>query len=253
MNLRPLLALVLVHLAIHSNGQTASKITREHFQTWTSFNSVFRFGPKWGLQADVHVRRTNGIADPSFYFARIGGMYWAKENVVLAAGYGHLWAAPQSKNFSTWGHENRIHQQLVYTGKAGKVNIAHRLRNEQRWQQVIVNDVFTGKVRFSDRVRYQFGVNIPIFKDPRLPQLTMADELMVQFGKNIVYNTFDQNRIFIGLRQNITQKLSFDIGYMNVYQQRYAGNVYDMNHTLRLFFFYTGGRRESRHHAEADE
>ncbi|HAT80442.1 MAG TPA: hypothetical protein DCS17_03280, partial [Flavobacterium sp.] len=51
------------------------------------------------------------------------------------------------------------------------------------------------------------------------------------------YNTFDQNRFFVGIKQSINSNLSFDFGYMNVYQQKSNGYQYDMNHTLRLFFY----------------
>jgi hypothetical protein len=30
-----------------------------------------------------------------------------------------------------------------------------------------------------------------------------------------------------------------DYGYMLVYQQRYSGYEYDMNHTVRVFFYWT--------------
>ena len=69
----------------------------------------------------------------------------------------------------------------------------------------------------------------------------IADEILVQFGKEVVYNTFEQNRIFLGIKQNITPRLSFDFGYMNVYQQKSSGYQYDMNHTMRLFFYYNTG------------
>jgi len=72
-----------------------------------------------------------------------------------------------------------------------------------------------------------------------LPSLSAAEELSVQFGKEVVYNTFDQNRIFLGIKQNITPQLSLDIGYMNVYQQKSSGYQYDMNHTMRVFFYYS--------------
>ena len=232
--------------SLNAAGQASSKVVNQPFNFWTSINGTYRLGPKWGLQGDVHIRRSNGIADPGFYLARGGVMYWLEENLTLTAGYGYIWTAPVSRTLNTWGHENRLHQQVMYTVKSGKVGVAHRLRNELRWQQVIVNDQFTGRIRFSDRVRYQIAFNIPIFRNPKLPELTLSDELMVNFGKSIVYNTFDQNRLFIGFRQNISKSLSYDLGYMNVFQQRFTGFQYDMYHTLRLFFFYNGKRGAGR-------
>jgi len=55
---------------------------------------------------------------------------------------------------------------------------------------------------------------------------------------NTVYNTFDQNRVFLCIRQPISRSVSFDLGYMMVYQQRASGYQYNENHTLRCFFYY---------------
>jgi hypothetical protein len=74
-----------------------------------------------------------------------------------------------------------------------------------------------------------------------MPSLVLADEVLLNFGREVVYNTMDQNRIFVGIKQNLNPQLSFDFGYMNVYQQRSSGYQYDMNHTIRLFFYYNGG------------
>ena len=248
-----ILTLPLLLVSLNAAGQGPAKAFYEHFQFWTSINGLHRFGPKWGMQADAHIRRNNGIADPGFYLVRGGLMYWLRDDLSISAGYGYLWTAPPSGTLTTWGHENRLHQQVMHTSKKGKVTFNHRLRNEQRWQQVIVNDTFTGKIRFSDRLRYQITVNIPIFRNPKLPELTISDELMMNFGKSIVYNTFDQNRLFIGIRHGLTKTLSYDMGYMNVFQQRFNGFQYDMNHTFRIFYYYNGKPKAGRVPPTLDE
>jgi hypothetical protein len=78
-----------------------------------------------------------------------------------------------------------------------------------------------------------------------MPKPVISNELLVHFGKPVVYNTFDQNRLFLGIRQQISKPLSFDIGYMNVYQQKFTGYQYDVNHTFRLFFYYTPDLRKN--------
>ena len=83
-------------------------------------------------------------------------------------------------------------------------------------------------------------------KDPKAPVLVLSDELLIQFGKELVYNTFDQNRFFIGIRQNLSKQFSYDFGYMNVYQQRITGYQYDMNYTIRLFFYYAHLKKGER-------
>ncbi len=158
-----------------------------------------------------------------------------------------LWLAPTKEGWDTYSDENRIYQQAQMTTKIGKVSVLQRLRNEQRWQEKIVNDESTGENRFTDRVRYLVSFNIPVFKKKTAPLLVLSDEILVHFGKEVIYNTFDQNRLFIGIKQSINPKLSFDFRYMNVYQQKYTGYQYDMNHTLRLFFYLNSSIKSIKH------
>lgn len=230
--------IVLLMCNNNASAQLPAKQVKQQTQVWLSFNAHYRLDKHWGLIGDVHIRRNNFLKDPSFDFARAGLSYWFNDQLFLAGGYGHMWTAPAKIDWNTWGNEHRIYQQFQYNGQWGKVLVSHRLRNEQRWQQVIVNDQYAGRFRFSNRIRYQIGFGFPIFKNPQAPILVVSDELMIQFGKELVYNTFDQNRIFLGIRQNLGKGFSYDFGYMNVYQQKITGYQYDMNHTIRLFFYY---------------
>jgi Protein of unknown function (DUF2490) len=173
-----------------------------------------------------------------------------------ALGYAHLWIAPSNSAWSTIANENRIYQQALYSTKLGNVTLVHRLRNEQRWQDIILDDQKTGDLRFTNRVRYQLGCMIPISKNKWVPSIVVSDEILFQFGKDVVYNTFDQNRIFIGIRQALSPTWSYDLGYMQVYQQKSSGFQYDQNHTLRLFFYYNKGLRKKempQNHSSGDE
>jgi hypothetical protein len=219
-------------------GQTLqTKEVNQQLQTWVSLNTVTKFSDHWGIVADVHIRENGFFESNNFYFLRGGLSYMPNASVTLTGGYAHMWLAPSKDGWSTYADENRIYQQVQLNTKIGKVSVVQRLRNEQRWQEKMANDEPTGDWRFTDRVRYLASFTIPIFTNKKLPSLVLADELLIHFGKEVIYNTFDQNRIFIGIRQSINPKLSYDFGYMNVYQQKYSGYQYDMNHTMRLFFY----------------
>jgi hypothetical protein len=239
-----LMAVCLLPACLHA--QTRKEINHQ-LQSWFSVNSTIRFTDKWGMIGDFHIRRNDFVRDPSFYFLRLGPNFWLKNNMSISAGYAHLWLAPSTEGFKTWANENRLYQQFVVSTKMGKNSVLQRIRNEQRWQEKVVNDVKTGEIRFTNRVRYLASFTFPIFENPKAPSLVLADEILLHFGKEVVYNTFEQNRIFLGIRENLGSGWSFDFGYMNVYQQKYSGYQYDMNHTIRLFFYYNGGRKPGRH------
>lgn len=228
----------LALFSIISFGQAQTeKVVNQQTQTWVSLNTVTKFSEHWGIAADAHIRSNEIFQDNNFYFLRGGISYIPNSSVSITGGYAHMWLAPTNESWSTYSDENRIYEQVQLTSKLGKVGVVQRLRNEQRWQEKIVNDEPTGENRFTNRVRYLLSFTIPIFKKKTAPQLVLSDELLIHFGKEVIYNTFDQNRLFIGIKQSINPKLSFDFGYMNVYQQKYTGYQYDMNHTLRLFFY----------------
>nr|WP_315158883.1 DUF2490 domain-containing protein [uncultured Flavobacterium sp.] len=219
-------------------GQAAKKKEiNQQVQTWVSLNSVTKFSEHWAVVADAHIRENEFFESNNFYFLRGGVSYIPNASVSITGGYAHMWLAPTKEGWSTYADENRVYEQVQLVTKVGKVSILQRLRNEQRWQEKMANDEPTGELRFTNRVRYLASFTIPIFTDKKMPSLVLSDELLIHFGKEVVYNTFDQNRLFIGIKQNITPKLSYDLGYMNVYQQKYSGYQYDMNHTIRLFFY----------------
>ncbi|MBI2730338.1 MAG: DUF2490 domain-containing protein [Sphingobacteriales bacterium] len=235
------LGVIIFSFSVHALvAQTKTKEINHQSQSWVSINSTIHLSNKWSILADLHMRRNYFAADPGFYFIRTGMAYNITHDFFIAAGYAHMWVAPTTPGWKTYSNENRVYQQLQYHSKWGKVELTQRLRNEQRWQQKIVNDKYSGQNRFTNRIRYLLSVNIPLFKNQKLPSLVLADELHIQFGKEVVYNTFDQNRYFIGIKQNINHHLSFDMGYMKLYQQKYTGYQYDSNDTFRLFFYYNG-------------
>jgi len=236
-----------------ARAQTAKETTSQT-QFWTSVNTPSRFSDRWGAVVDFHIRRNNFVKDPSFYLLRFGAHYWIWNDLAVTLGYAHNWVAPAEPGWTTWTNENRIYQQIQYSNLLGKVRILHRVRNEQRWQQKVENDELTGENKFSDRLRYLASVNIPVSDNASAPALVVSDEILLQFGSDIVLNTFDQNRFFVGIKQKLPKDWSFDLGYMLVYQQKASGYQYDLNHTVRWFFYFcpdfTGRKRHDPASAE---
>lgn len=229
-----------------AQGQLPEKQVNQQVQSWFSINSTMHLSDRWGVIADFHVRRNNFLSDPSFYFLRFGANYWIKDKFTVAGGYGHMWIAPSTQGWNTYVNEHRIYQQALVNTQIERTGMVLRFRNEQRWQQIMANDKPTGDWRFVNRVRYLMSFSFPLSKKSNKLALVVADEVLLNFGKEVLYNTFDQNRIFLGIRNKINKDWSYDIGYMNVYQQRISGYLYDMNHTFRWFFYYNPDFRKNK-------
>jgi len=237
--------LLLCSLApVIAHGQTAKEIN-EQVQFWVSLNTTSRLSDRWGAVGDLHIRRNDFVEDPSFYLLRVGAHHWISDTFAVTLGYAHNWVAPVQEGWRTWTQENRIYQQAQYSTRLGRVGVLHRLRNEQRWQQQVENDILTGESKFSDRVRYLISVTIPVSENQSVPSLIVSNEILVQFGSALVENTFDQNRLFGGIKKSLSPSWSFDLGYMLVYQQKASGYQYDLNHTLRWFFYWTPDFRKT--------
>ena len=233
-----LLAAAQLYCTITFGQATQKQISRNTY-TWVSINSNLVLNKHWFIMADAHLRENDFFASRSFIFGRVGLGYQINNNLSAAAGYGNLLLAPTTPGWFTDADESRIFEQLQLTAAYGKLKLLQRLRTEQRWQQKIVNDQKTGDNKFSNRVRYLLSASYPVFKKSCLPQITISDEVMLQFGSAVVYNTFDQNRFFIGIKQKINNNLSFDAGYMRLFQQKNNGSSYSLGHAYRLFFYYT--------------
>jgi Protein of unknown function (DUF2490) len=231
--------ILVTALQLLSSNSFSQKKTEHNTYTWVSINSTIFLNKHWFIMADVHARENNFFVSNSFIFGRVGIGYQVDTKFSFAAGYGNLLLSPSTAGWTTKADEHRIYQQVQLSSEYKKIKLLQRLRNEQRWQQVIVNDKKNGDTKFSNRVRYLLNATVPVFKNKKLPQLVVADEMLLQFGKDIVNNTFDQNRVFFGIKQSITPGLSFDAGYMNTFQQKSNGSSYVKGDVLRLFFYYT--------------
>lgn len=247
------LAIVLMSMPLHAQQERPAKTINHQSQFWWSVNTSTRLSERMGLIADFHIRRNNFLEESNFYFARIGAAYWVSDRLTLVAGYAHLWLnrtlADERNSFQD---ENRIYQQVQWRQQIGKVTFVQRIRNEQRWHEVLSETGGVLRTRFSNRVRFLSSLTFKLFENAKLPSLALANELHVHFGKEIIYNTFDQNRVFVGLKVPVAPKLKFDIGYMLVLQQRYSGDAYDLNNTFRWFFYYSPdlrGKKERIHYA----
>ena len=90
---------------------------------------------------------------------------------------------------------------IQYTTNQKHARWMQWLRVEERYKETALNKVPTGQFDMSTRVRYQILAQFPLtahkYEKGTLSFVT-SEELYLNFGKNIVYNTFDQNRLFVG-------------------------------------------------------
>ena len=217
----------------------------ENTHFWTSVNGTLRLSQRWGMITDAHIRRENFIRDPNFYFLRLGAAYWLDDQFSVAGGIAALWLATDTDVGTEFALERRTYQQILWRAQIKKITFLQRIRIEQRWHEVLdQTDGSVDRVRFSNRFRFLLSAAIRVFENPNSPRPVISNEILFHVGNEILYNTFDQNRLFLGFNQRLGKNWTVDYGYMMVYQERYSGFEYDLNHTIRLFFYYSPDLRK---------
>lgn len=230
-------------LLLSFNGFSQQKNITKIEQTWLAYFNQTRFSNRWGMWLDLQLRtKDHLVKNLSQTIIRPGITYYLNDATRLTAGYAFINNFPGDNHRNISQPENRLWQQLQWHTKYNKVRTMQWLRLEERWRHKILNDdALANGYTYSWRLRYNFLYQVPLSRKgfaPNTFSFILNDEVHINFGKHIVYNTFDQNRFFIGFayQTNATDNLQF--GYMNVFQQLAAGNQYKSVNIARIFYFH---------------
>ena len=234
----PLIMLLLIHAAA-----TAQTKSTEHFnRIWLGYFNQTRFSNQWGLWTDLQLRtKENFVDNLSQGIVRVGLTYYVTDATKLTLGYAYVndFPADNHKNISV--PEHRPWQQVQWHTKYGKNRMMQWIRLEERFRHKVLNDdELASGYNFNFRLRYNLWYEVPLIKDGALPRslsLIANDEVHINFGSQVVYNYFDQNRFFLGLKYQTSPHSNLQFGYMNVFQQLSAGHKYRSVDALRVFFF----------------
>lgn len=215
------------------------KSTTDIQQMWFAYFNQARLTDKFGLWVDLHLRTKEDFTNNySQSISRVGLTYYVTDNTKLTAGYAYV------ANYAADGHtkitqpEHRIWQQVQWHSKYGKTRMMQWLRLEEKYRHKILNDsALADGYNFNYKFRYNIWYEIPFAqKATNRWSFVVNDELHINFGKQIVYNYFDQNRFFAGLKFNLNNHDNIQFGYMNQFQQLPTGNKYRNNHVVRLYY-----------------
>lgn len=233
-----ILFVLLVFGAQLSVAQQAPKTVNAHSQVWLAYFNQTRLSNKWGLWLDVHARRIDFLDRWNTLLFRPGLTYYLNDHVRLTVGYAYAAHFPAANLHRS---EHRPWQQILWTSRSKKLQTLQWVRLEERFNQKIANNELLDEYAFNFRVRYQILLTVPLkgdFIEKGTPFLTIGDEVHINAGKQITYNYFDQNRFSVGLGYQFSKTMNAQLTYMHLFQQLSAGNQFNSDHVLRLFFFH---------------
>ncbi|XLS28614.1 DUF2490 domain-containing protein [Flavobacteriaceae bacterium M23B6Z8] len=168
----------------------------------------------WGFQGDFQYRDWRGLGDREQLLLRSGVTYAPKDSgVKFTFGFANITTGQFGTDIDNPVSENRIYQEALFSNTILKrFLLTHRFRYEQRWVE---------NQDFRTRYRYNIFVNIP-FKGTTLakgtPYFAFYNEIFIngerKIGEGRSVQFFDRNRTYLGLGYALTDKMRFQIGWM---------------------------------------
>jgi len=243
---------LLAILTVLCGASAAQKTIFQEDQTWLAIFNQTRFSKRWGFWTDVHFRLKNDfIKDPSQFLIRLGPTYYITDDVRFTVAYNFVNHFPDKNHPDVSQPEHRPFQQLQWYTRFPKSRLMQWIRLDERFRRKLNAEKLAEGYDFNWRIRYNYVLFVALGKkgfSPGSIQLVLNDEIMFNFGQKIVYNYFDQNRLFAGLAYQFTKESHVQLGYMNVFQQQAAGNKYRSLHCIRLFYFHNLDWRKNQTH-----
>lgn len=232
MYLRSILVLLFLSGTLFSQTDNG----RSYNMFWFGYYNYTKLNAKWNVNTDIQHRTRDGLEIQAQTLIRTAAVYRINKWLNVSVGGAHF--RYYIKNDLTRG-EWRPWQEFGANSEYGKVRIGNRLRSEQRFNQIVINDEITNNYRFNWRFRHKIDVEFPLFKTKeRMHSLSLCNEFFINAGKTIV-NPFDQNRSFVSFNYQISKNVKLLFQYMYIIQYVQAKNNYDKVSVIRFNIQHT--------------
>jgi hypothetical protein len=220
----------------HLFGQ--ANITNQNLY-WTRYYNQLSLNAKLTWHNEVDMRRFMDNSRLHHVIAHSHIHYKIAPNFDIGAGITYSQQSPQFSDATSTlvVPEIRPFQEITQSQTLGKrVTLSHRFRLDERFIRKNNGTELLDGTDFNFRFRFrpQLAINLSKLENKTPTNLKIADELMVNFGGEIVYNHFDQNRVYVGLEKVLSKNFSVEMGYLHWYQQRSSGKDFFDRNILRL-------------------
>jgi len=217
-----------------------------HRLGWTLYTGTHKITNKVNVMTEYQWRRADGFRNWQQSLLRFGLEYEINPKVSVMGGYAWIKTFPYGTQPIQYEfNEHRMFEQVNLKDKAGRLEVQHRYRIEQRiLEQYALNssgNVVQVDPVFRNRIRYRALVMLPLSRKTMGDQtlfLSINNELFVGFGKGIAKNPIDQNRFITALGWRFNAQTNIQVGYLN--QFIFKSNAIDMerNHSLWISMVY---------------
>jgi long-subunit fatty acid transport protein len=194
---------------------------------WLKYSVDYQVNEKWSL--NYYIEDRNFIKDfrSNHFLNAISAKRKLKNNWTFGAGYLYfILTLPQDPEEEVWftRQEHRPFQSISLTQKLGeKLTFGLRYQVEQRFRR---NSNADGRLAGHNmELMFRQKASLKYAITDKLDAI-LYDEVMIHFGENVTTNTFDQNRLSLGLDWQMMEKFKRGLSYVHWYQQRGASESY---------------------------
>jgi hypothetical protein len=223
-------------------SQAAKKNVIHQKLVWLNYFNTIQFNEKHFLVTEFQERRFSEELTQHQRIIRSHFHFKLNNNWEIAPGFAYFLQfphdpestseliVPELRPFVQINNKNKLSEQF---------SIHHQYKVEWRFFKnnngLELTEGYNNNLRF----RYRLGVDVLLTEFNNHPfKLKIFDEIHINAGKNIVYNHFDQNRIYAGLNYEWNTNLSTEIGYLNWHQQTANGTDFFNRNILRFSVFH---------------
>lgn len=221
-------------------AQTEKNIDQQSL-LWTRYYNLLTLNNKWSIHSEFDNRIFLNSFENNLYEFRVQGRYKINKDIEAGAGYAYFSVATQDPEitFDFRIPENRGQQDVMWKQDIGKITLLQRFQVEERFFHNADKEGLVSGTTFFWRFRYRLQGEYSFWKkENQYLKALVYDELMINAGKNVVKNTFDQNRIYVGLQYGVNKNMAFELGYLNSFQQRASGVDYFDRDIIRVTFYH---------------
>lgn len=210
-------------------------------EVWLGVYTKYRIREKLFYYGEYHLRRRDGFSDMGQIYLRFGLSYLVSKYFEFTAGVvnPYYWAPNQNApNIDKVVPQFRGWQQLLFVMPFDRMKLYHQIRTEQRFKR----DYEKGShFKLTHRFRYKLTMYYPLNMDhlgPGCLFLSAYEEIFIQAGKPIIYDHFEDNRVFLGLGYIFDENWQLQTGYQWTFRHDNSPYAYQSRNIFRMSVYH---------------
>jgi hypothetical protein len=201
---------------------------------WYAYLGRHRVASGWDVHLEGQWRRSDVVVGWQQLLVRPAIVYNVNRQWSVGAGYAYSRTYPYGAFPDPYATpEHRVFQQASAEHDAGEWRIGHRVRLEQRFQDVLPDPPRpqVDRWRYQNRGRYELSARRSL---SRSFYLQTSVEPSVRFGLDYRGRAVDQIQTFIAFGRRVGENWRVETGYSHQYGVPRTGIIFESNHTFQI-------------------